>query len=673
MSMCAAAPGPSSQSGGDHEGEPAVTIHGHGRRTAARRGVRLLQAVLALMWLIGAAADVEAASARYGPIHIEVDAPVYAQTAGGYVEYRFAIENRDAERDHQVRLHLPARSHGSGHYIHQMQRRVRVAAGSRVRVSMWQPPLRISGSGVRVSINGEAQRETLSVGIQDHGLNQSRHWRHMNAAVLVGRQVDAAGRDALDELLRDSSGRPSSAVTHPAAGATLSWGVARAHHPIAQWSENWLSYSRFHGLVLEADELAGAPASVREAIWAYVRLGGTLVMIGDVERPQVPEPWDEMSEAETIAGETVRKYGVGFGRCMFVAAETMQRWTDGDREAEARRALGQFLEHGAAAWRGVRGVAEANSAFPVVDHLGVPVRGLLGLMILFAIAIGPMNVLVLSKLNRRLWMLWTVPTIALLFSVAVFGYATFAEGWQAQSRSTGLTLLEETERRASTLGWAGFYAPMTPRNGLRYDRRTELTPQIGSGGWSSNQGQARFVDWTDGQHLSAGWVQARIPAHLAIRRSQTRRERLTFEPDADGTWRMTNGLGADIEKVYVRGDGGELFRAEDVAAGASALLGRVELEAGSDEVRMDLDELYEQDWLASIAGMTLASTEGVGARELRRLMPNTYLAIVAGAPFLEQGLAQGRRVSSESVVYGIMAEPLRDDAAAARTSADQRE
>ena len=44
----------------------------------------------------------------------------------------------------------------------------------------------------------------------------------------------------------------------------------------------------------------------------------------------------------------------------------------------------------------------------------MPVRGLFVLVLLFALGIGPVNLWLLSKYKRRIWLWWNVPAISLL-------------------------------------------------------------------------------------------------------------------------------------------------------------------------------------------------------------------------------------------------------------------
>src|SRR5690606_9946427 len=131
----------------------------------------------------------------------------------------------------------------------------------------------------------------------------------------------------------------------------------------------------------------------------------------------------------------------------------------------------------------------------------------------------------------------TTPAIAALFSVGVFGYAVVAEGWDAHARTEALTLLDQTSRRATTLGWIAFYSPLTPSGGARFSNATELAPQVSS--WD-DEGRAYDLDSTNDQHLAAGWIAARVPAHFQLRKSERRRERLAVSRDGQGRLVVVN-------------------------------------------------------------------------------------------------------------------------------------
>ncbi len=209
-----------------------------------------------------------------------------------------------------------------------------------------------------------------------------------------------------------------------------------------------------------------------------------------------------------------------------------------------------------------------------------------------------------------------------------------------------MTVLDQRNLTAATIGWTAFYSPLTPGDGLRYDAQTELTPQIGRSGYRDG-GRARTVDWTDGQHLASGWVAARVPAHFMYRSVQsTVRERMQFRAEADGTWQAVNGLGADIAELIFAAPDGRVYRATGLAAGAEATLApRAGASADPGEAPRPLREIYRDDWLRGI--------DELSRRPERYLAPGRYVAVLDdAAPFVTSGLPSAER-EARSVVVGV--------------------
>src|SRR5262249_55733144 len=124
------------------------------------------------------------------------------------------------------------------------------------------------------------------------------------------------------------------------------------------------------------------------------------------------------------------------------------------------------------AWDQVGNIGYAN--FPVVESANVPVRSLLSFMLGFVVLVGPVNVYWLSRKNRRIWLLWTVPVFSLLTTFLLFGYVAMTDGWHPHFRGLSITVLDENDQRASTVGWLGYYSPTTaPR--LHFSADTEIS------------------------------------------------------------------------------------------------------------------------------------------------------------------------------------------------------
>src|SRR5205085_786212 len=127
--------------------------------------------------------------------------------------------------------------------------------------------------------------------------------------------------------------------------------------------------------------------------------------------------------------------------------------------------------------------ASANAAFPVVENDKVPVRSTVMIMLAFVVVIGPVNLIVLSRLNRRTWLLWTIPAISGFTCLLVFVYSLLREGVTPTVRIEAMTMLDQVNRRATTIGTEAFYCPLTPSRGLLFNSETEATPLVGTADW----------------------------------------------------------------------------------------------------------------------------------------------------------------------------------------------
>ncbi len=571
---------------------------------------RLLLCVFSLVALPFALWGVE-----FGNIAVSVESPVGTEFSHGYAEFRITITNRSATKAHDVRLTIPGNTYSRETLT--VTRTVNVAANSTTQVSLFQPCVAYMNDGMAVEIDGSRQSEI----VRANCLNQRSNYGPF-IAVLISRSFQE------DDFTLDPKGTSTYNRT---------FNLHRAEGPVSEWSVNWLGYSRFDGILLTCDEFDTAPAAVRAALWRYVEAGGTLTVVGgSVEIPASWQPYTRKDGPWEVAY-------VGFGKCFMTGSrdapslisETertiIDSWNDSNYPFEQRK-----------------DIESANNVFKVVEGVEIPVRGLFLLMIGFAVLIGPVNLVVLSNWKKRIWILWTVPLFSLITCVAVFLYAALAEGWNAKARFEGITILDETQHRAVTLGWAAYYAAMTPGGGAHFNIESDLVPQWGRrSGYRSSVERAVNMDWTRDQHLVYGWVVSRVPSHFALRKSETRRERLTVSASDQSSMTVVNGLGAPIRSVFVAREDGIVFSGSNIPAGKEAKLQPTSFTVANTARQMDyLRSNFTTDWLGLPGRLT--------TDRLNFLRRNTYLAELEGCPFIEKGLDDVETVKAESVVFGIM-------------------
>ena len=579
-----------------------------------------------VLWYTLGVSVVPALAANEDPLFVTVQSPPMVSTEHGYIPYRVTIQNR-SNQSHVISLRLPGQVYStSSSSLHEIRRDAVVGPRSTIEVQLLQPPLSVNGSGLAVYVDGVRRRDPVVVSFADHARNL---WRGRQKAFFV--LLSARLSRQVEPAMSRFTPKKKAARHAPSPKSRVEW--VPAEIPINQWSTQWLGFSAYDGVILTESEFNQLPPKVRTALQRYVEVGGVLLILGPAVLPpswHAPRP---------TAHEPFDIYDVGFGQVLVNAASDFEQWP---------KATWTFLQElwgeTAEPFATRRNVQEANQNWPVVDHANIPARTLLLMTVCFALVIGPINLLILHRKQRKIWMLWTVPLISLITSAGIFVAATAKEGWRGFVRTTSVTQLDQRTQHATTLGYTAFYSPLTPRQGLVFDRHTELTPQFASG---RNDRTTRWLDWTNQQHLASGWLHARVPAHIQIRKSQTRQERLNLVRHERGSPAVVNGLGVDIESLMVADHDGQIYTAQKVKAGAKVTL---EIDAARREVLSDrpqwpLRKLYVQRWEDHIPDLIVHAHQA--------LVPGSYVAQTNQPLFVEPGLQPHRAWRQKAVIYGI--------------------
>jgi hypothetical protein len=619
-----------------------------GHRARAWGGIASI--VLAAVLATGGNATAWAGE-RLGPIEVGVLPLASAEgeamngVSHGYVEFRVRVKNSSAE-EQTVRLSYPGGQ--GGNYGAVATRTVKVAGGQESEVSLYQTASnRGNFGGLEFTVDGISETRAVPVtSLYGYGYG-GEYDRERRKSVLLSRGVPQDFRESPEaERKKEAAagGRPGEVPAVPGLVAPpelAEIGFApffRSELPVRQWSGNWLGYSCYDAVLLTAEEAAELPAEVQLALRRFVECGGALYIQGG----QVPAAFTQGGIVESK-----QSHRVGFGRVVACAGKEKSDW-----EATRKRMLAELL--------GVQYSSERPSDLSdmLVAETTVPVRALFGIVLVFGILMGPVNVWILTKRKKRIWLWWNVPVMAFVACGAILGYSLVSEGWTSHGKMATLTFLDERCHRATTIGYASYYCPLTPSGGLQFGVDTEIInlerPSFrtrGYGGYYGSDSTARWVDWTSGQRLASGWAMARVPAYLRVRKNEDRRERLVVEKNADGSLKVVNALGADIREVWVADASGRVFSSQGsgIPAGAeqtlqAAVAGVTASAAGPAKLR----DLYcKSDWLGELKTLSdYVPSSGV-------LAPGGYIAILDKSPFLETALPGTDTEDSAAIVVGV--------------------
>lgn len=582
---------------------------------------------------------------NYGDLSIKIEHLHSYNVGEGYGEYKATITNHSTTQSHKVTVLLSNYAYDQPG-IKEVRRTTELAPQATATMSLFSPSFPAYGGTAEIAIDGVKQQERVTITEEKIGNIGPGE----GPGLLLSQQIFKSGlmnSVNVEQSFKTSSGQWRIATQSP-------------DFPVSEWSQNWMSYARFDGIVLQADELNAAPETVRLALLRHVERGGTLIVAGNWQPPAQWQPRSgfikdelvETDEAETegkaepaptpepkyMPHSDLPIFYIGFGAVVVTGSIdpkeiAFNQW----------KQLSLTLDNAAEDQAESNNLADINRTFQIVEKFGVPIRGLFVLMLLFVIVIGPVNLIWLAKKKRKIWMLWTIPAISLLTCLFVAGFSLFGEGWNAVARTEALTILDETAHRATTIGWTAFYSPITPSEGLHFSYDTELIPQLPQGWDYRRRVPERTIDWTNDQHLDTGWVAARVPAFFKLQKNEARRERLNIRQSADGGATLVNGLGAEIAQVWWADASGKIYSAESIAAGAQASLKATELKASATTSK--LRQAYNGDWLEEFKTFSNKPQEV--------LSPNSYLAVLNSAPFVEEGLKNVKTRNARNLVYGV--------------------
>ncbi len=592
---------------------------------------------------------------EYGPISVQSMGLVdgNTQTSHGYVEYRFRITNRDSKA-HQVTIEMPTDTVHYGTSLGRIADSAEVPPQSTVMLRILQPPIRMGNNIARIAMDGRPQKETV---VTRDGYGHMTGWHSSTPAVahvLASQGVPAELRDYFQAgvpqeetplLEGEVQLPPAPAVTVPSSPSPPEITVARTSVPLSEWSDHWLAYSRFDAVALTSQEwreLQEQHAEIYHAVRQYVEVGGMLCIIGTDWTP--PKEWTNYDG---------KHYSALLGEAVVLAATPAAAKPD---IADFRnRVLGRGTQ-----WRDALGSASTAGtimsgntnlldAMPVVADYGVNVKLIMVLIIVFALLIGPANIFVLSKMRRRIWLLWTVPVTSTAAALLVLGVSLFQEGLLRQCSSASYTILDQRRQEAVTFGFVGYYATLTP-SGIVFSPDTEATACVDRERYGNHKTLETQMTAGGSQFFYRGWISARVPSYFAVRKIESlQKRRIAFDWSGDKP-SATNGLGVDIKNLSVRGPSGEFYTVQNIKAGD-----KVEL---ANPVKSDSKPTWDDTAMtirANAANAFFAGPHGRLLSDFEKTIPagSYYAEIDAWNPFLEPGIERMKPYRVSTTIIGI--------------------
>lgn len=528
----------------------------------------------------------------------------------GYAFCRVIITN-SSNREREVRLSMRA---NYSRNLEEVSRKFKIVAGEVREESLMIPIMDFYSSGLRVELDGVKLREQ----------NLHRDFRS-NRSYYNSKQMLVDSRIARSDFEAAFSGTGS--------GSSLNVEMNQFEGSLSQLYKNWLGYSQFHMLVFYAGSIREMPEPVLRAVFDYVRAGGSLLTLGNIE---IPEDFAEIPQSQQDRQFNLRVYEGGFGR-------VIQGEIDLIRTMSATSSPGVFPNYLSDMFSSHEFRGDSPLRFAYDETQTLSTRWLMVIVYIFAFLIGPVNVFVLHRLGRKILVFLTVPVASAICCLFIYGYYMVFESSTLRVKRQALTLLDERNNRAVTLANYSLFSSSSRPEGLHFDNQTEIYSYGIDYGRNADGG--RFILFDEDQHLSTGWIKPKVPRALHLRALQTRRERVGLSWQ-NGSLQLLNGLGSDIENITLAASDGRIYSGSNIGAGRQAVLiatGRsVRKKAGV------MADIFNGPWFKRLRDFDKLSE--------RYLQAGKYIAKIKTSPFLAQELESSAEKTEDSYVIGILKE-----------------
>lgn len=209
----------------------------------------------------------------------------------------------------------------------------------------------------------------------------------------------------------------------------------------------WQDLSVYDMIVIDEDDWAGYPQTLKAILPDWVAAGGTLALIGTQEPP--------ISPGSCGLGKVVAlgASSPDFEGLFKTFASTMNRYSLAtspfDCDIKASDAVGALRNE-------------------------TPFSIILIVLLTFCVLAGPVLVITLAKRNRRLNLLWVFPIMAVVFSLGVMSVIVCVKGIDPELRQFVHTVYDEKAGKVVTICNHVILAPFTLQGDVRLDAKDSL-------------------------------------------------------------------------------------------------------------------------------------------------------------------------------------------------------
>jgi hypothetical protein len=466
---------------------------------------------------------------------------------------------------------------------------IRLESLDRVKMLLLHPVVQFEGGSMLLGYNGftvkvfVSGREVESVRKQIHFENISRVINIWWIGGLSGAALDTMAHAygaRWTHAARDSGYAYSGGSSSPKTG---SYDIQQARDRFRSIRENeipprWQGLTTGDILICPWQVLSTLEAPRRTAILEWVQSGGILLTMN---APQAAEDADLLWRQWGGSPLRIRSHE---------SSQLFCHWVGGDLQGEIHHLMpavdpsgdpGEEARIALAVARWIQGVSvqkgtylygnavESTLSLPrpgapragwsAIEALQVPMIlkrspwAIICFVLIWVLVLFPMQYHWLRVKKRLGWL----PALTCITSVVWMGtmtnYGVFTQGLGIRSIDRSWTMLDQRSHRAVITGYTSLVSGRS-RSGVSLPENGWLlpSPTPNHEAWQTVQQESRFTYQRNSPEKLAGpWLAPRSLRSLELRQVKPIRERLALEVQADGSLKITNGLGAAVHELSI--------------------------------------------------------------------------------------------------------------------------
>jgi len=359
-----------------------------------------------------------------------------------------------------------------------------------------------------------------------------------------GRSGHHGGRGSMD-LYRAVSDQLVAALPYFSTNAMPNSETLDFRLAAADFSAGHRAYQSIDQLWITADEWRSLAPAKAQAVAQWVRLGGVLVM-----SVAAGEPVAELTALPpgVLARTDASAYGFGRIQPFRISAGALDELRLTELEAGTVGRHSQIAEaHDAGKWK-----LRAD-----IGNLSYPIVLILAFTILFALLLGPINLLIALRRRRPAQMLWTTPVFSLAAGIVLALVILLKDGTGGRGLRMTLSFLDPSSRTLSTIQEQVSLTGVLLGDGFSLDADTSISPLRTE---TRADQRSRLYHEADGYQRGAWFGSRSIQAQLLERATPTRqRIELVTAATPDAPPALQSSVGKPLHDVFYRDPQGRLW------------------------------------------------------------------------------------------------------------------